>query len=129
MCCAELLSCVRLFVIPWTVASPDSSGHGDSPGKNTGVGCHALLQGIFLTQGLNPTLPHCRWILYQPSYQGSPLSSRGHPYSWFMTPFLHLQSQQHNTSLALFPCHFSFSASLQSPSFTFTDPCDYTGHT
>ena len=41
-----------------------SSVHGDSPGKNTGVGCHALLQGIFPTQGLNPGLPHCRWILY-----------------------------------------------------------------
>ena len=33
-----------------------SSVHGDSPGKNTGVGCHALLQGIFLTQGSNPHL-------------------------------------------------------------------------
>ena len=31
----------------------------DSPGKNTGVGCHFLLQGIFLTQGLNLDLPHC----------------------------------------------------------------------
>ena len=35
---------------------PGSSVHGDSPGKNTGVGCHALLQGIFLTQGLNLSL-------------------------------------------------------------------------
>ena len=34
-----------------------SSVHGDSPGKNTGVGCHALLWGIFLTQGLNPWSP------------------------------------------------------------------------
>ena len=33
-----------------------SSVHGDSPGKNTGVDCHALLQGIFLTQGSNPCL-------------------------------------------------------------------------
>jgi len=33
---------------------PGSSVHGDSPGKNNGVGCHALLQGIFPTQGLNP---------------------------------------------------------------------------
>ena len=32
-------------------------------GKNTGVGCHFLLQGIFLTQGLNLGLLHCRWIL------------------------------------------------------------------
>ena len=38
--------------------------HGDSPGKNIGVGCHALLQGIFLTQELNPGLQHCRQILY-----------------------------------------------------------------
>ena len=38
----------------------------NSPGKNTGVGCHFLLQGIFLTQGLNPGLPHRRQTLYQP---------------------------------------------------------------
>ena len=38
----------------------------------TGVGCHALLQGIFPTQGLNPGLLHCRWILYHLSHQGSP---------------------------------------------------------
>ena len=44
----------------------------DSPGKNTRVGSLSLLQGIFLTQGLNPGLPHCRWILYQLSHQGSP---------------------------------------------------------
>ena len=44
----------------------------DSPVKNTGVGCHALLQGIFPTQGSNPGLPHGRQILYQLSYQGSP---------------------------------------------------------
>ena len=33
------------------------------------VGCHALLQGIFPTQGSNPGLPHCRWILYCLSHQ------------------------------------------------------------
>ena len=44
----------------------------DSPGKNTRVGCHALLQGIFPMQGLNPGLPRCRQILYQMSHQGSP---------------------------------------------------------
>ena len=51
---------------------PGSSVHRSSPGKNTAVSCHALLQGIFLTQGLNPGLPHCRQILYQLSHQGSP---------------------------------------------------------
>ena len=49
-----------------------SSVHGDSPGKNTGVGCCALLQGMFPTQGSNPGLPHCWWILYRLSHQGSP---------------------------------------------------------
>ena len=48
-----------------------SSVHGDSPCNNTGVGCHAFLQGIFPTQGSNPGLLHCRWILYQLSHQGS----------------------------------------------------------
>ena len=45
----------------------------NSPGQNTGVGSLSLLQGIFLTQGSNPGLPHCRQILYQLSYQGSHL--------------------------------------------------------
>ena len=43
--------------------------------SNTGVGGHALLQGIFPTQGSNPGLPHRRWILYHFSHQGSQLSS------------------------------------------------------
>ena len=42
---------------------PGSSAQRDSPGKNTGVGCHALFQQIFPTQRSNPSLPHCRWIL------------------------------------------------------------------
>ena len=49
-----------------------SSVHGDSPGKNTKVGCHAHLQGICPTQGSNLGLPHCRWILYHLSHQESP---------------------------------------------------------
>ena len=49
--CAQTLSCVRPFA-----TLPGSSLHGDSPGKSTGLGCHALLQGIFPTQGLNPHL-------------------------------------------------------------------------
>ena len=44
---------------------PGSSVHGNSPGKNTGVGCHALLQGIFLTQGSNLHLLHCGWVIYR----------------------------------------------------------------
>ena len=48
---------------PTDCSPPGSSVHGDSPGKNTGVGCHTLLQEIFPTQGLNPGLTHCRWTL------------------------------------------------------------------
>ena len=44
----------------------------DSPGKNTEVSSHSLLQGIFLIQGLNPGLLHCRQILYCLSHQRSP---------------------------------------------------------
>ena len=43
--------------------------------KNTVVGSPSLLQRIFMTQELNQALLHCRWILYQLSYQGSPLST------------------------------------------------------
>ena len=53
---------------PHGYSPPGSSVHGDSPGKNTGVGCHALLQEIFPIQGLNPGLPDCRRILYHLRY-------------------------------------------------------------
>ena len=43
------------------------------PGNSTGVGCHFLLQGIFPTQESNQSLLHCKQILYQLSYQGSPI--------------------------------------------------------
>ena len=56
---------------PWTVATRLLCPW-DSLGKNTGVGCHFLLQGIFPTQGSNLGLLHCMQILYQVSYKGSP---------------------------------------------------------
>ena len=64
-------SCLTLCD-PMDYSLPGSSVHGDSPGKNTRVGCRALLQGIFPTQESNWGLLHCRQILYQLSYQGSP---------------------------------------------------------
>ena len=64
-----LLSCVQFFVTPCTVALrllwPWNSSH-----KNTGVNRHPLPQKIFLTQGTNLGLLHCRQILYHLSYQG-----------------------------------------------------------
>ena len=50
------------FVTPWTVAC--QAPLWDSPVKKTGMGSHSLLQGIFLTQGSNHGLLHCRQILY-----------------------------------------------------------------
>ena len=83
--CKYILQCVCLECLvaqshptlcdPMDCMLPGSSIHGDYPGKNTGVGCHAVLQGIFPTQGLkdlpNPGLLHCRWVLYHLSHQGS----------------------------------------------------------
>ena len=69
--CLVTQSC-PILCDPMDCSLPGSSIDRDSPGKNTGVGCHALLQGIFPTQGSNPGLPHCRQILYHLSHQGSP---------------------------------------------------------
>ena len=68
--CLVTQSCSTLWLPGLQYAS--SSVHGDSPGSSAGVGCHALLQQVFPTQGLNPGLPHCRQILYQLSHHGSP---------------------------------------------------------
>ena len=54
--------------------------------KNIGVGCHSLLQGIFPTQGLNPSLLHCRWILYHLSHQGSLLVNNNRS-SYFLSVY------------------------------------------
>ena len=129
---------------------PGSSVHGDSSGKNTGVGCHALLQGIIPTQGLNQAstlqvdslpseppgkpkytevgslsllqgifltqesnqgLPHCRYILYQLSCQGSPVSCDhllSKLYSCLMDHFPgkpnEMNAHQHVTETLLLPC-------------------------
>ena len=111
--CAQLLSCVLLFVTPWTAAcqAPLSMGilqarilewaampsckdfpnsgieprsptlqvdslPSEPPGKpkNTGVGGLSLLQGNFPTQESNQERLHCSWILYQVSYQESPVT-------------------------------------------------------
>ena len=75
---------------------PGSSVHGGSPGKNTGVGCHALLQ-IFPTQGWNSGLLHCRWILHHLRNQGSPTT-------WEKLP---------KNSLSTILCSFSILSKLE----------------
>ena len=74
--CLVALLC-PILCNPKDCSLPGSSVIGDYPGENTRVGCHALLQGIFPTQGLNLGLLHCRQSLYCLSYQGNPLTS-GH---------------------------------------------------
>ena len=68
----QSLSHVQHLVTPWTVACQAPLPLG-FPGKNTGVGCHFLFQGIFLTQGSNPHLLHCQVDSFLLSHQGSPL--------------------------------------------------------
>ena len=70
--CAKLLQLCLTLCNPMDCSLPGSSVCGDSPGKNTGVGCRAFFQGVFPTQGSNPGLSHCRRILYHLSHQGSP---------------------------------------------------------
>ena len=62
------------FLCPW-----------DFPGKNTGVGSCSLLQGVIPTQESNQGLWHCRRILYQLSYQGSPYTMYSIVYSVYNT--------------------------------------------
>ena len=62
---------VQLFGTPWTVVCPLHLWN--SPGKNTGVGCHSLLQRILPTQLWHPSLPHRGQIPYSLSQQGSPI--------------------------------------------------------
>ena len=63
----------------------------NSPGQSTGVGSLSLFQGVFPTQGSNPGLPHCRWILYQLSHKGSPRILE-----WVVYPFSKGFSQPRN---------------------------------
>ena len=73
----------------------------DSPGKNTGVGCYALLQGIFSTQGLNPGLLPCRQILYCLSHQGSPNSLKIHPNCWCINSLFLFLAKRYSMCLCL----------------------------
>ena len=76
---------------PTDYSPPDSSVHGDSPGQNTGEGCHTLLQGIFSNQGSNTGLSHCRQALYHLSHQGS-----ARILEWVTSPFSRVSSRLSN---------------------------------
>ena len=78
---SESCSVVSDSLLPHRLYSP-----WNSLGQNTGVGSLSLLHGIFPAQGLNPGLPHCRWILYQLSHKGSPHTNGK---DFFLKPSLH----------------------------------------
>ena len=74
ICCSvHRMAMSSLWIVLCLVAqSCPTLIRGDSLGKNTGVGCHAILQGIFPIKGQNPDLLYYLWILYCLSHQGSP---------------------------------------------------------
>ena len=76
--CVCVLNCVQLFVTPWTVALQAPLSMRFSR-QEYWSGLHSLLQGIFLTQGSNPGLLHCRRILYCLSHQRNPYVTWGFP--------------------------------------------------
>ena len=84
-------SAVSDSVTPRTMSMPGSSVHGNFLGKSTRVHCHALLQAIFPTQGLNPGLPHCRRTLYRLGHRRSPMILE-----WIAYPFSRVSSQPRN---------------------------------
>ena len=97
----------KRFLAPWeyevkseserhSVVSDSLWPHGlysplNSLRQNTGVGSLSFLQGIFPTQGLNPGLSHCRWILYQLNHKGNPKILE-----WVAYPFSRGSSQPRN---------------------------------
>ena len=78
------------FATSWTVAARVLHPW-DFPGKNSRVGCHFLLQGIWPAQGLNPHLLHCRRILLLPSHWRSPTTPLPYSYIEFIHSSIHFQ--------------------------------------
>ena len=109
---------VSSWLLKWNesclVVSDSLRPHGlyspwNSLGQNTAVGNCSLLQGIFLTQGLNPGLPHCRWILYQLSNKGRPRTLE-----WVAYPFSSRSSQPRNwTGVSCIAGRFFYQLSYQ----------------
>ena len=77
MLCAQSLQSCPTLCDPMVCSPPASSDHGILQARILGMGCYVLLQGIFPTQGLNPSLLHllhCKQTLYPLSHLGSPFS-------------------------------------------------------
>ena len=91
------------FLCPWNF-----------PGKNTGVGCHFLFPGIFLTQGSNPRHLRCRW---SSSLQAdvSLLSHQRSPFIWLQSPEQHLT---YPSEIPFWDCHLHFSLNIANTNLT-----------
>ena len=99
-----LLSHVRLFATPWIV-------HGILQARILEWVAFPFLQGIFPTQGSNPGLPHCRWLLYQLSHKGSPRILR-----WVAYPFSRGSSRPRNgTGVSCFAGGFFINSAIRKP--------------
>ena len=88
------LSHIRLFATPWTVWATRLICPWNSPGRNTGMGSHSLLQGVFPTQGSDLGLLHCRQIIYHLSHQGSPYSKLKTHTDWKWGDSKHISCKQ-----------------------------------
>ena len=116
MLCLAAQSCPTLCD-PMDWSPPGYSIHVDCLGKNTGVGCHALLQGIFPTQGSNAGLPDCRQVLYCLHYQGSPFQTR-ETCNFLFFRFLLRELQNHHLQVDYFVSllHFESTSVVNSTS-------------
>ena len=99
---------------PMHCSLPGSTFHEDSPGKNTGVGGHAHLQGIFPALGSNSVLLHCRWFLYHLIPQGSTviyyfwrICKCSHFLNFFPTDPITAQKCKWISVLIFVPCYFA----------------------
>ena len=101
-CMLGHFSCVWLCATLWTVACQAPLCPGHSPGKNTGGGCHALLQEIFLTQGSNLCLLHL--LHWQAS--SLPLEPPGKPLTWLSVQFSFRSTRFLCFPPALLGCYF-----------------------
>ena len=105
ICFAVLCLVTQLCPTPWNpmdCSLPGTSVHWDSPGRNIGMSCHALLQGIFPTNGSNLGLLHWRRILYHLSHQESPRILE-----WVAYPCSRGSSQPRNqTGVSCIPVRF-----------------------
>ena len=139
----ELITYIRMFVTQscpalWNPMEPARLlCPWSSPGKNAGVGCHSLLQGIFSKQGSNPGFLHTRQILYQLSHQGNPTyipihiyvaklcptlcdpmdcSTPGFPVIHYLLEFV--QTYFHCIDNAIQPSHYLSPCSLSAPNLS-----------